>query len=153
MAEKIGRPTKRNDIWLEAAEKVILSEDVVLFTDEDLVDEINEQLDHKDQISQRTYQRWKKKVVEDSFDEVDLTGQEFCRLIKKGLRKQKKLLFNTLKIDDKWQRWAWILERKFDEWNLRHIKDITSSDGSLGPRGEHYEGKDLLDQLKKAKED
>lgn len=26
--------------------------------------------------------------------------------------------------DPQWQKWAWIIERKFDEWNIRMKQDI-----------------------------
>jgi len=39
---------------------------------------------------------------------------------KKALIIQKENLFKKFSNDDRaWQRWAWIIERKFSEWNLK----------------------------------
>jgi GTP-sensing pleiotropic transcriptional regulator CodY len=46
-------------------------------------------------------------------------------LYKKALTIQKKSLFENLKNDDKsWQRYAWIIERKFSDWNLKHLSEV-----------------------------
>jgi hypothetical protein len=55
-------------------------------------------------------------------------------LIKKALRSEKKALMNDLKKgENQWQSRAWILERKFNEWNLKKIieSDITTKGESL----------------------
>jgi len=119
MAKKVGRPSKINK-FIEAAKEVLFSDSVMLFTDEELVDEINERLEEKDRISQRTFKRWKAS----DFEEDGETGKEFCPLIKKALRKQKESLLKKYSNDDRaWQRWAWIIERKFSEWNLKIITE------------------------------
>lgn len=118
VGNKGGQPTKLNQVWLDAAEKVVLNESFILFTDEELVDEINDQLELEYRIHQNTFGNWKKKFRDGDFDQIDPVGIEFLCLLKKAIRKQKELLFNTFKIDEKWQRWAWIIERKFGEWNL-----------------------------------
>ena len=119
MAKKVGRPSKINK-FIEAAKEVLFSDSVMLFTDEELVDEINERLEEKDRISQRTFERWKAS----DFEEDGKTGKDFVGLIKKALRKQKENLLNKYSNDDRaWQRWAWIIERKFSEWNLKHISE------------------------------
>ena len=52
------------------------------------------------------------------------------RLYKKALTIQKKNLFKKLQSDDdKWQKYAWIIERKFDDWNLRSKQEVTGKDG------------------------
>ena len=54
----------------------------------------------------------------------------FCPLIKKALIRQKVSLFEKLKGDDKQrQRYAWIIERKFDDWNLKTKKEHTGEGG------------------------
>jgi hypothetical protein len=36
-------------------------------------------------------------------------------------------LFESLKSDPQsWQRYAWIIERKFNEWNLKSIQENTT---------------------------
>jgi len=114
-----GRPTKIHK-FIEVAEKVLFTDSLMLLTDEELVDEINEQLEEKDRISQRTFARWKAS----DFEEDKEVGSIFVMLIKKALRNQKESLFKKFQNDDRaWQRWAWIIERKFSEWNLKHISE------------------------------
>lgn len=121
MAEKKnkgGRPSKIKP-FIKVANEVLFSENVILFTDEELVDEINERLEEKYRICQSTFQKWKAGKIES-----DDLGSQFLRLIKKALREQKKNLLEKYSTDDKaWTRWAWIIERKFSEWNLKHISE------------------------------
>ena len=114
MENPVGRPTKLTSHFLEVAEKV-LHEDInaVIFTDKELLAEINEKLEEGERIDHTTFERWKAGSVEDA------RGEEFCGLIEKALRKQKNNLFNQFRSDQKaWQKWAWILERKFKDWRL-----------------------------------
>ena len=116
----MARPSKLNETFLEKAEKVLWNENLVLFTDEELVDEINDQLSEKEQITTRTFQRWKAA----DFEEKGEIGIAFCRLMKKALRDQKANLYEKYKSEKgAWQKWAWIIERKFSEWNLKNINE------------------------------
>jgi len=46
-------------------------------------------------------------------------------LYKKAITIQKKSLFESLRNDPQsWQRYAWIIERKFSEWNLKTISEV-----------------------------
>ena len=91
----------------------------VIFTDEELVDMVNEMLDEEDRISYRTFQRYKAGEIKDD-DDVGIIPL-FVSSYKRALRSQKANLQMKLATDvpGGWQRYAWILERKFDEWNLR----------------------------------
>jgi hypothetical protein len=54
-------------------------------------------------------------------------------LIKKALLIQKQNLFKKFENDDRaWQRWAWIIERKFTEWNLKHISENKNENTHTG---------------------
>tara|TARA_R100001015_G_C4534379_1_gene99922 strand:+ start:18 stop:428 length:411 start_codon:yes stop_codon:yes gene_type:complete len=124
----MARPSKI-DRFIEVAKDVLFRDGLMLLTDEELVDEINENLDKKDRISQRTFERWKS----NNFDENGEIGAEFCRLIKKALRNQKENLFKKFSNDDRaWQRWAWIIERKFSEWNLKNINENKNDNTHTG---------------------
>lgn len=116
----MARPTKLTKEWLEAAEKVINDDiNAIILTDEELVSEINELLEEKQRISDRTFRSWKEKG--------EKAGKSFFLLIKKALYKQKKHLFEEFRREpNQWQRWAWIIERKFDDWNIKYKTDITS---------------------------
>lgn len=124
----VGRPNKMNPFlekFGESMEVTEVAEKVIFLTDSELVFLINEELPEKDQISQRTFERWKaanageKQIDAEELDEV---GAVFCRLYKKALIQQKAALFGKLtdKKEYAWQKWAWIIERKFDDWNIRH---------------------------------
>ena len=117
-----GRPRKINKV-LEVAEEILFKQDLMLLTDEEFVFLINEKLTDKEKISDRTFARWKAK----DFNDNDDLGKNFVMLIKKALLIQKESLFKKFQNDDRaWQRWAWIIERKFSEWNLKKISESTT---------------------------
>lgn len=114
----MARPSKIKP-FVEAAEEVLFEDiNAIIYTDQELIDEINERLDEKHQIVKRTFQQWKQKLNEGH--ELDGMGKRFFTLLKKALRQQKQQLFDEFKNSTQWQKWAWIIERKFDEWNIRH---------------------------------
>jgi len=122
MAKKVGRPSKINK-FIEVAKEVLFKESLILLTDEELVFLINEQLDEKDKVAIRTFKLWKS----GDYSEKEDIGKEFLPLIKKALLIQKESLFKKFQNDDRaWQRWAWIIERKFSEWNLKKISESTT---------------------------
>ena len=103
------------ETWIERAEQVLNDSSSVFLTDEDLLDEINEWLDEKYQFSQRTFQRYKSWETTWQDYEKDLFDS-FRHLYKKALRREKKNLCVKFQSDEwQWQKWAWIIERKFDE--------------------------------------
>lgn len=122
-----GRPTKLTKEWLDIASEVVNDDiNAIILTDEELVMEINDRVDDENlQITPQTLTNWKRKVRESK--ELDENGKEFFMLIKKALFKQKKHLFHKFREEpNQWQRWAWIIERKFDDWNIKHKTDITT---------------------------
>jgi hypothetical protein len=116
---KGGRPTKLTDKFLNVAEEVVNDDiNAIILTDEELVDEINDKLQEKERITYRTLRNWKDKNKKDK--ELDEIGKRFFPLIKKALIKQKKHLFDKFRNEpNQWQKWAWIIERKFDDWNIK----------------------------------
>lgn len=121
-----GAPTKLTENFLDAV-KAVLAEDqnVLVCTDDELLMLINKRLTEKEQISERCFQMWKAGDFAENAD-----GEEFLRLIKEALVKEKKSLMQMLKTDERaWQRWAWIIERKFDEWNIKQKQEQTGKDG------------------------
>jgi hypothetical protein len=88
----------------------------IIYTDEDLVDIVNERLDPDDRITTRTFKDYKAgKLSSDPYLDV------FLPLYKGALRHQSANLFERLSNEPPgaWQKWAWIIERKFDDWNMR----------------------------------
>ena len=113
----MARPTKIAR-FIEVAESILYEDDIMLLTDEELVFMINKDLIGDEKITDRTFQNWKSGELKDEY------SVEFFRLIKDALIMQKKSLFLKFGSDDKaWTRWAWIIERKFTEWNLKHISE------------------------------
>jgi len=109
-----GRPTKMTEKFQKIAEEVVYG-NILACTDEDILFLINEKLEESERISDSTWEYWKKGQYGD-----DERRDWFLGLIKKALVIEKNNLLTNLKSDDKaWQRWAWIIERKFDEWNIR----------------------------------
>lgn len=104
--------------WTEALEKVLQdSSNVLMCTDEELVMLTNDILDEDDRIHENTFKNWKAGNITEEYKEA---YEEFLSLYKKALNKEKKSLMTRFQADEwQWQKWAWIIERKFDEWNIR----------------------------------
>jgi len=114
-----GRPAKIEN-FTKALDAILNTEHpvgfAIIYTDLDLIEMTNERLDPDDRISVATFENWKAgKLKDDPFLDV------FLGLYKRALREQTSNLHARLSEDPagSWQRWAWILERKFDGWNLR----------------------------------
>lgn len=115
----IGRPNKMLN-WLSELKQVLAVEDILFLSDKDLQFLVNKNLDEKDRITERTFENWKA----NKFHPSDTIGKEFIESIQFALIKQKQFLSKKMIEDDKnWQRYAWIMERKFTEWNLKHISE------------------------------
>jgi hypothetical protein len=112
---KTGRPTKMNTNVVYAMEQVI-TENVLYCTDEDLVLLINERLPPERQFSYESFSKWKRGQSQN----VNPLYSDFLRLIKKALISEKTTLLKSLHSGtSNWQARAWILERKFEEWNIK----------------------------------
>ena len=111
--------TKLTEKFLIAAKEVIDDDiNAIIFSNQELIDEINYKLDEPEQISERTFQRWVNEKTQENAD--------FVTLIKKARYNQKKGLLKELRKETSgWQRFAWILERKFTEYNLKTISEIS----------------------------
>lgn len=128
MIEEIKEEVKKVNKWWRPSKiqgflvwmKKVIEEDInaIILTDEELFTLANDELEEKYQISYTTFKVYKASKK----DEEKAWYSEFQSLYKKALTKQKKDLFDSLKSDPQaWQRFAWIIERKFDSWNLRKI--------------------------------
>jgi hypothetical protein len=115
---KVGRPTKMTPELLTALNEVI--NDNIYCTDEELVFLLNERLTEEQRISDETFKAYKNGYRQ---EENELMTQ-FVTLIKKALIIEKNALLSELrKGEGNWQSRAWILERKFKEWNLKQISE------------------------------
>jgi hypothetical protein len=128
------RPTKFGPHIIEAFKAILADDDNVLCgTDDDLFFELNNMLATSQQISYRTFQRYKALALEYGMDDeyidpddetnseyYDPIYQQLYRLFRSAMFRQKKILMRRMIEDEKyWRKWQWILERKFREWNLR----------------------------------
>lgn len=113
------RPSKIKE-FTTALEKILTSDNVVALTDEDIIFLVNEELEEDERVHQSTFEKWKAGKLED-----EEAGKEFLRVYKKALLTEKGNLMKEMKSEDwQWQKMAWIIERKFDEWNIRMKQDI-----------------------------
>jgi hypothetical protein len=115
----MARPSKIEKFTQVLAELLDTEHSVgyaIIYTDEDLVEMVNERLDPEDRITTRTFKSYKAgELKSDPFLDV------FLPLYKGALRHQSANLFERLSTEPPgaWQKWAWIIERKFDGWNMR----------------------------------
>lgn len=135
-----GRPTKLNSVII-AKIKEVIEEDInaIILTDEELVMLANEKLDDFDKFSYSAFQDWKAHILGSKQKEDVVVPEENQKLydklggvIKKALFQQKANLFAKMRDEDErsWQRYAWIIERKFSEWNMTRKNEVTGKDGS-----------------------
>lgn len=127
-----ARPTKINDNIINAFEDV-LSEgmNALIMTDEELCILVNEKLSEEDRFHYSSFQKWKalhkSKDLRNETAEYNIEKyKKILLIIKKALLIQKNNLFNKLSTEKEWTKWAWIIERKFDAWNIRYkTEDLT----------------------------
>jgi hypothetical protein len=123
MENKKGRPSKIAR-FTEVAEQVLFDDTrrvgaAIVHTDSDLIELINEHLEPDERIAEVTFKKWK--AGEATQD--DTLRECFLSLYKRALKLQRDQLFESLADEPPgaWQKWAWILERKFGDWNLRSV--------------------------------
>lgn len=113
----VGRPSKM-PTFLKSMESVLNDGmNAIIMTDEELLMLANERLEDKEKVAERTFQLWKAGEVKSE------DYNSFCVLYKKALSRQKNELFKGLKSEHIWQKYAWIIERKFADWNLKNINE------------------------------
>ena len=131
LRENVGRPRKLTR-FLEAF-KCVLELDqpenkrhrvgrAIIHTDKDLLEMTNRLLDEKDRVSTTSWESWKRGSVENMSEEVERELSQFRDIYLEALKMQRDNLFDRMTQKGEarsWGRWAWIIERKFDEWNLR----------------------------------
>ena len=78
------------------------------------------------------------KDPEISSEQEDLFEQ-FFRVIKGHLIRQKQALFQSMVDETLWTKYAWIIERKFGDWNLKVITDNTHKGDADNPIVTQYQ--------------
>ena len=91
----------------------------IMHTDADLIFLVNESLEPDERIAEVTFKKWKANEP----TEDDTLRDVFLSLYKRALLEQRDSLFESMRDEPPgaWQKWAWILERKFGDWNLRSV--------------------------------
>jgi len=153
---KIWRPSKLSEQRLNKAKEVLADEDkAVILTDDELFFLINDWLEQEYKVTERTFQSWKSKSIkcgseEEIEEEYWRLFVEFLRLIKKALVNQKNCLYKELKDKEnwQWQRIAWIIERKFTDWNLKVISENRNDNTN-----KNYEAKSLSELYEESNKD
>lgn len=140
-----GRPPKK--AWVDTFEKVVETQfNAIWLSDDELRVLTNLYLNKSQQISLPTLNNWKAGKLKD-----DKMLSRFLYIYKKALVVQKQKLFEKLVNDpDKWQRYAWIIERKFEAWNLKKIVDAKHDHTTKGKEMVNlskYSTEDLEDAL------
>lgn len=123
--ENVGRPSKLPR-FLEAFACVVdVSHPVgraIIHTDKDLLRMTNRELSEKDRISMTAFESYKRGDLDDDGGEMSLLLDEFYDIYMEALESQRENLFQRMMEKGEarsWGRWSWIIERKFDDWNLR----------------------------------
>lgn len=125
------RPTAINNKIIKAFKKVA-NDDInsIILTDEELVQEVNDILEDEDKFSYSAYKDWKAFAI-GTKEEKETSKENYEKylelgsVIKRALVKQKRHLFDKFREEpNQWQRWAWIIERKFEEWNIKHKQEV-----------------------------
>ncbi|WNM18617.1 hypothetical protein [Flavobacterium capsici] len=117
---KVGRPFKMEK-WIPALKSVLEERNIVFLTDTDLVFLVNKKLPIEDRITTRCFKNWKA----GKFAPNEELGEQFIELVQEALINEKEALLNSLKNEKSgyWVRYAWILERKFEEYNLKQVTE------------------------------
>lgn len=127
----MGRPKKikkrpegkqpKMEQWIVGLKKVLAEENIDFLTDEDLLFLVNSKLNKKNRIALRTFKYWQA----GKFAPDEEIGEEFIYLLAVARIKQKQSIGQKM-VDEKgitWTKYAWLLERKFDDLNLKRITE------------------------------
>ncbi|MCG2611511.1 hypothetical protein LZZ90_08320 [Flavobacterium sp. SM15] len=118
-----GRPFKMK-VWLPALKAVLDNEDLRYLTDNELLFLVNRLLPKNERINKRTFINWKG----GKFAPDEEIGEEFLELMEYAHIRQKQALGQKMLDENNmtWTKYAWLLERKFSDLNLKHISEHTN---------------------------
>ena len=92
----------------------------IIFTDSELLFLTNQKLDKDERVSKATLARWKSYEFVDDADQEE--AETFRRIYEEQLLLQRRHLFKMMMDKSEarsWNRYLAVIERKFDDWNLR----------------------------------
>jgi CRISPR/Cas system CMR subunit Cmr4 (Cas7 group RAMP superfamily) len=120
---KVGRPRKISR-FIQQFECVLEEShpvgNAIIFSDKELVFLTNDRLEPHERIEESTLAKWKKYEFKSEKDQAE--AEEFRRLYEKHLLLQRQRLFEMMMAKSEsrsWNRYLAVIERKFDDWNLR----------------------------------
>lgn len=118
---KWWRPDKK-EAFIKAMSEVLNDDmNAIIMTDEELFILANEKLDKEDKICYTSFKNYKSEWIKEENKEL---FNKFLSIYKRALLLQKANLFKSLKDETLWQKYAWIIERKFTQWNLKNISEV-----------------------------
>jgi len=125
----MGRPTKISENFLKIAEEILKENDginALVCTNQELISLINEKLPEEERITVRAFRNWTDR--EDNPDFIKLS-----EIVNKARITQKISLIEMLKQSKpgEWQKYAWLLERKFLDFSKVNFPTELSLDDSI----------------------
>ena len=120
-----------NKGWIQKAEEVVNEGfNAIILTNKEILFKINEAcVKNSERISINTFTSWRKHIGDLSDDKISPLEQKFLQIFMGALIRQKNLIFEKYFDSEDWKKWAWIIERKFEEWNLKSKQEIDHSGG------------------------
>ncbi len=131
----MGNKVKLTMKHIEVFEEVVNS-NVLYCTDEELFFLFEDALIEKKlpNISYTTYKKYKNNSDDyiDKYPQYEEIFEKLLSVVKKALIKEKIRCFNKMhdKEELQWQKWAWTIERKFKEWNLKSISETKNENSN-----------------------
>ena len=121
--KRYKKPSKMKS-WIVELKNVLADKSIIYLTDKQLVFEVNQKLEKDNQISQITFENWKR----GQYHPNEEIGAEFINCITRAMIDSKQNLFDRMLSEPagSWQKIAWIIERRFSEWNLKSISENTN---------------------------
>ena len=153
------RPSKLGTHIITAFRELLEEDElhILVYTDKDLCFLLNQRLTDEHQVSYRTFQRYKAAVMKGAEKDIkafDIVYQRFYELMTEALlRMKKRLMQKIIEAEKGWQRFKWMLEMKFKEWNLhwqiRQDKWEEEPEAHTGPAKVVMISSDIADMLDK----
>lgn len=138
------RNTKINLEIIDIFRKMVAEENMLLAcTDEDLVIMLNERLFVEHRISYRTFQRYKRRALKNTqIPDADPLYLDLFFILRRAYVELRIQMLKAMQADSySARRYAWIMERKFKEWNLKWNapeEEIDDDEGPIVEEETHY---------------
>jgi len=116
---------------IAAMQEVVEDLDNLILTVPELVDEINYHLPLHMRITANTWSSWQTEYRNANWEDLTTDEKNFLREIKRIMRSRKKLMWNRMRTaQSHWQKWAWLLERKYVDLRAVNTVQHQNPDGT-----------------------